>query len=154
MAVTSAGDLDGVLTAAAALNATITGINSSWKTTPTIGPDDALTIPAAMHHISADDLEPSTVEYDASKEIVNHHYILDILIQRTNDLQADAGAAMAFVPKVLAAYRGNITLGETPIVHRVLPQSFRFVTVTLGQETYYAVRFRMQAHCKQAVTIT
>lgn len=153
MAVTAAGDIAGVLAAGAALNATIAGIASSWELTPTI-PPESVSLPAAMQHISLDELEPSTVTYTASQEVVNHAYVLDILVERTNDLQADIRAAMAFVPLVLAAYRENITLGQTPIVHRVMPQSYRLVTITLGDRTCMAVRFRMQAHCKQAVSIS
>ena len=152
MSVTQAGDILGILEASRDVLAGIDGILSAWVLTPTVGPDDPLMLPAAMQHISLDELEPHSITYATSLEVIDYQWIVDIVVPRTNDLRADQEAVMAFVPKVTEAYREHITLG-TAVVKRCLPVNFRLVTVTLGKETYFAGRFRIQAHAKHAVEI-
>jgi hypothetical protein len=149
--ITEAGDILGLLQASRTVVATVPGIVAAYVLTPTIGPD-ALKLPAAMQHVAIDDVEPTEISYTASQEQVDHRFVLDVLVKRSVDLRADQEAAMPFIPLVLKAYRENAKLGE-PIVQYCQPINERMLTVTLGKETYFAIRFQMAAKLKQGVTI-
>lgn len=152
MAITDAGDIASILEGSRDVIAAVDGIVSAYVLTPTVGPD-ALKLPAAMQHIAVDGVDPSPITYSASQEIVDHMWFLDVLVQRSVDLRGDTEAAMPFVPKVLKAYRENLAVGCAPIVHRCGPTSYRMTTVALGVETYFAIRFVMEAHAKAGVAM-
>lgn len=154
MSVTQAGDILGILEASRDVIKAVAGITSAWVLTATVPPDD-IHLPAAVQHISLDDLEASSIEYTPSQEIVTHRWALDVYArERSNDLYADQVAAMAFVPLVLAAYRSNITLGAGPAVQRCLPASYRFITAAYGSRTFFGIRFLMEAKAKRPVSIS
>ena len=152
MAITDAGDILAILEGSRAVAAAIPGMVSAYVLTPTVGPDE-LKLPAAMQHLSIQGVEPSEIDYSASQEIVDHTWLLDVLVARSGKEQEDVEAAAPFIPLVLKAYRENLALGCAPVVHRSGPVSYQLVTVALGADTYMAVRFVMRAHAKTGVTM-
>lgn len=152
MALTEAGDIRGILEASRVVAATIPGIVSAYATTATVPPDD-LKLPAVMQHAALADVDPSVISYTPSQEIVDHNFVLDVMVTRSKDLQEDQEAAMPFIPLVLKTYREQFKLGEAAVIHRCRPTGYRFVTVTYGDKTFFAVRFTMQVHAKTGVRL-
>jgi len=152
VAITDAGDIMAILEGSRAVAAAIPGMASAYVLTPTVGPDQ-LKLPSAIQHLAVQGIEPAEIDYSASQEIVDHFWLLDVLVARSGDLQGDTEAAAPFIPKVLQAYREQMALGCAPVVHRSGPTSYQLVTVALGAETYMAVRFVMRAHAKAGVTL-
>jgi hypothetical protein len=154
MSVTQAGDIAGIVAASRNVIAGVDGIASAFVLTTTVPPED-VHLPAAVQHISLDDLEPASIEYLTQQEVITHRWALDVYaVERSGDLYADQVTAMAFVPKVLAAYRSNMTLGAGPAVQRCLPTSYRFITASYGSRTFFGIRFQMEAKAKRPVTIS
>ena len=153
MAITAAGDIKGILAASAVVAAGISGVVKVYEKAGELAATD-VSLPAIVQTVVAPDLPQGRIEHLVGQEVVNHTWYLDLLIDRAGDLYAEQDAAMPFVPLVLAAYRNNIHLGEPAFVSRCLPQSYRFIVVTHGSNSFFAVRFLMQCKAKAKVEYT
>jgi hypothetical protein len=153
MAITSAGDLKGMISAAATIAGTITGIQRTYDKAGEIPASDAH-LPAIVQTITAPDLPPIRVEHMISQQAVNHYWYMDVLINRGGDLYAEQDAALPFIPLILAKFNANIDLGYPTFVAMCKPESFRFVILSHGDQAFFTLRTLMHCRGKSAVDYT
>lgn len=152
MAITSAGDIAGIIAASATVAGTIAGVEKVYDKVGEIPPTDgANDLPAILQSITGVDLPQGRITTLNGHEQVDHYWYLDLLIGRSGDIHAEQEAAMPFIPLVLAAYRSNFNLGHRLIVDRCYPQTFRTITLSFGDQAFFAIRFLM--HCKTNWTV-
>jgi hypothetical protein len=156
MAITSAGDINGIVNAAATIGATITGVQAVYEKVGEIPPDDAaLKLPAILQSLTDPDLPAGRVEVGGvDKEVFHHYWHFYLLVKRGGDLYAEQDAAMPFVPLVKAKFNANRHLGNRLIVDYCQVEGYRFVIVSFGENQFFAVRFLMHARASWAVTFT
>lgn len=155
MAITSAGDLKGIVEASAVVAAGIAGVQKVYDKVGEIPPDDSPSnLPAVMQSVVGIDLPQGRIETLNNHELVHHYWYLDLLVNRSGDIYAEQDAAAPYLPLVLAAFRQNFNLGNRIIVDRCFPETYRFVTIDAGDHRFFGIRFLMHCRANWGVTYT
>lgn len=151
MAITSHADLAGMMDAAATIAATITGIQKVYDKVGEIPADDTA-LPAIVQTAISPDLPPNTVDYMANLQAITFHWYLDVLVGRAGDIYAEQAAALPFIPLVTTKFRQHMNLGAPLYVADCRIDNQRFVTISHGDQAFFAVRFLMRCKGKAAVS--
>jgi hypothetical protein len=156
MAIASAGDIKGIMNAAAAIGATITGVQTSYEKAGEIPPsDDADDLPAILQSVTGADLPAGRIGPDGiDRQVFHHYWYFDLLVKRSGDIYAEQDAAMPFVPLVVEKFNANRHLGNRIIVDYCLVENYRFVILSAGETQFFTIRFLMHARTSGAVTFT
>lgn len=153
MAITSAGDIKGIMNAAGAIAATIAGVQKLYEKVGEIPPDD-VNLPAILQSVTGADLPPARIVTLNNHEEFHHYWYMDLLVERAGDIYAEQDTALPFIPLVTAKFRANFNLGNRLIVDRCFPESYRVVVITAGANQFLGIRFLMHARTNWAVEYT
>lgn len=153
MAVTGSDDILGILEASRDIAGAIPGINAAFTTTSTVAAED-IHLPAIAQHIGLEELERATVYFEGQQQRVEFQFVLDVLVERTSDREADQLAVMPFVGKVLKVFREKFTLGYPSVIDHCWPVNWRFATIIHGNASFFGIRFIMFCRATSDVTLS